>query len=372
VASVTVRNLTKIFAGGVKAVNQLDLDVKDGEFVVFLGPSGCGKTTTLNLIAGLDRQTSGAIMFDSDRVDHLPTHKRDIAMVFQSYALYPNMKVRDNLSFGLRIRGTPRSERDARVSEAAEILGIGDLLDRKPSQLSGGQRQRVALGRAIVRHPRIFLLDEPLSNVDAKLRSQMRMELKSLHQRLGATFIYVTHDQVEAMGMGDRIAIMNHGSLQQFDTPHRIYHSPANVFVAGFVGSPSMNLFKGRMTAANSFECPAFTYRWDKLGWPSQIVGHQVTFGVRPTDVRIQDSTSKLGSHIVGPVEFQEPLGADNFVSIRVGDQLMVVRADPNDEIATGDRLSINMPERSVHLFSEVDGGRLVAEAVATSGSSQP
>jgi multiple sugar transport system ATP-binding protein len=370
VASVTVRDLTKVFPGAVTAVSHLDLDVEDGEFVVFLGPSGCGKTTTLNMIAGLDRQTSGAIMFDSDRVDHLPTHKRDVAMVFQSYALYPNMKVRDNLSFGLRIRGTPREERDNRVREAADILGIGELLNRKPGQLSGGQRQRVALGRAIVRHPRVFLLDEPLSNVDAKLRSQMRMELKGLHRRLGATFIYVTHDQVEAMSMGDRIAVMNQGLLQQFDTPQTIYNSPANIFVAGFVGSPGMNLFQGSITNPVLFEGDAFSYQWAKKRWPTHMVGRQVTLGVRPTDARVHDSRLALESHATGTVEFQEPLGADNFLSIRLGNRMFVVRVDPSFEVDNGVRLSIHIPERSVHVFDGATGERLLADEIVTRDAS--
>jgi len=246
-ASVTYEHVTKRF-GDVVAVNDLDIHVEDKEFLVLLGPSGCGKTTTLRLLAGLEEITEGNIYIGDRLVNDVPPKDRDIAMVFQSYALYPHMSVYDNMAFGLKLRKTPKDEIDRRVREAAQMLGIEQLLDRKPKQLSGGQRQRVAVGRAIVREPQVFLMDEPLSNLDAKLRVQARAELSKLHHRLGTTFIYVTHDQTEAMTMGSRIALLKDGILQQFDTPQNLYDYPVNVFVAGFIGSPSMNFFDATLT----------------------------------------------------------------------------------------------------------------------------
>src|SRR5215217_4535162 len=247
-AGVTLDHVSKIF-GEVKAVNDLTIQIHDKEFLVLVGPSGCGKSTALRLIAGLEEATAGDIYIGDRRVNDVAPKDRDIAMVFQSYALYPHMTVYDNLAFGLKLRRTPKSEIDRRVKEAAEILGLGNLLARKPKQLSGGQRQRVALGRAIVREPQVFLMDEPLSNLDAKLRVQTRAELIKLHQRLQTTVIYVTHDQVEAMTMGSRIAVMRDGILQQLDTPQSLYDRPANTFVAGFIGSPSMNFFDAKVVS---------------------------------------------------------------------------------------------------------------------------
>ncbi|MCA9963509.1 MAG: ATP-binding cassette domain-containing protein, partial [Anaerolineales bacterium] len=241
-ASVTYRNVIKRF-GDVEVIKDLNLDIKDKEFVVFVGPSGCGKSTSLRMLAGLEEITAGEIMIGDRIVNDIPPKDRDIAMVFQSYALYPHMTVYDNMAFGLKLRKTPKTEIDRRVKEAAQSLGLQELLDRKPKQLSGGQRQRVAVGRAIVREPAVFLMDEPLSNLDAKLRVSARAEISRLHNRLETTFIYVTHDQVEAMTMGDRIAVMYDGILQQVDSPRNLYDSPANVFVAGFIGTPSMNFF---------------------------------------------------------------------------------------------------------------------------------
>ena len=248
-ASVTYDGVTKQF-GDVVAVNALNLDIKDKEFLVLVGPSGCGKSTALRCLAGLEEISDGRILIGDRTVNDVPPKDRNIAMVFQSYALYPHMSVYDNMAFGLRLRKTPKNEIDQRVQEAAKILGIENLLDRKPKQLSGGQRQRVALGRAIVREPAVFLLDEPLSNLDAKLRVQTRAELIRLHQRLGTTFIYVTHDQTEAMTMADRIAVLKDGLLQQIDTPQNLYDNPANVFVAGFIGSPAMNFFDATLTGS--------------------------------------------------------------------------------------------------------------------------
>src|SRR5574340_1134363 len=248
-ASVTYENVVKKF-GDMVAVDNMNFHVKDKEFLVLVGPSGCGKTTALRLLAGLEDITGGAISIGERVVNDVAPKDRDIAMVFQSYALYPHMSVYDNMAFGLRLRKTPKSEIDRRVKEAADILGIGQLLQRKPKQLSGGQRQRVALGRAIVREPKVFLMDEPLSNLDAKLRVQTRAEISKLHQRLETTFIYVTHDQTEAMTMATRIAVMKNGILQQLDTPQNLYDNPANMFVAGFIGSPAMNFFDAKVTGA--------------------------------------------------------------------------------------------------------------------------
>src|SRR5690349_22609672 len=249
-AQVVIRNLNKMF-DDVHAVKDVNLEIRDKEFLVLVGPSGCGKTTTLRMLAGLESITSGEILIGNTVVNQLAPMDRDIAMVFQNYALYPHMSVHDNMAFGLKMRKFERSEIDRRVREAADILGIGDLLKRKPRQLSGGQRQRVALGRAIVRHPRVFLFDEPLSNLDAKLRVQMRVELKKLHERLGTTAIYVTHDQVEAMTLGDRVVVMRDGWVQQVGDPMTLYNAPANRFVAGFIGSPAMNFATVRITAEN-------------------------------------------------------------------------------------------------------------------------
>src|SRR6188474_2425336 len=250
-AQITLDSLVKVYPGGVRVVDGINLEIRDQEFVVLVGPSGCGKTTTLRMVAGLESITSGRILIDDTVVNDLAPMDRDIAMVFQNYALYPHMSVYDNMAFGLKMRKFDKPEIDQRVRDAADILGIGELLTRKPRQLSGGQRQRVALGRAIVRHPRVFLFDEPLSNLDAKLRVQMRVELKKLHLRLGTTAIYVTHDQVEAMTLGDRVVVMKDGVVQQVGEPLELYNQPANKFVAGFIGSPAMNFAAVTVTEAN-------------------------------------------------------------------------------------------------------------------------
>src|SRR5579872_1684946 len=290
-ARVAMRSLNKKY-DEVHAVIDVNLDIRDQEFVVLVGPSGCGKTTTLRMVAGLESITSGNISIDEKVVNELPPMDRDIAMVFQNYALYPHMTVYDNMAFGLKMRKFDRPEIASRVKEAADILGIQDLLKRKPRQLSGGQRQRVALGRAIVRHPQVFLFDEPLSNLDAKLRVQMRVELKKLHERLGTTAIYVTHDQVEAMTLGDRVVVMRDGRVQQVGDPMELYNEPANRFVAGFIGSPAMNFFGVRITGENGgmwAEAEGI-----KIKVPGQLAprlgafaGREITLGVRPEDLRI-------------------------------------------------------------------------------------
>src|SRR5512134_3924626 len=289
-ARVAFENVVKKF-GDVIAVNNLNIDVADKEFLVFVGPSGCGKTTALRCLAGLEEITDGTIRIGDRVVNDVAPKDRDIAMVFQSYALYPHLSVYDNMAFGLKLRKTPKAEIDRRVKQAADILGIGDLLARKPRQLSGGQRQRVAVGRAIVRDPAVFLFDEPLSNLDAKLRVQTRAEISKLHQRLGTTFIYVTHDQVEALTMADRICVMKDGVLQQVDSPQHLYDHPGNVFVAGFIGSPSMNFFSGTITGTlDEMYVDSGTVRLripqgevEQIG--QENVGREVIFGVRPEDI---------------------------------------------------------------------------------------
>jgi multiple sugar transport system ATP-binding protein len=344
------------FYDSVHAVKDFNLQIRDKEFVVFVGPSGCGKTTTLRMIAGLEAISAGDISIDGQVINDLAPMDRDIAMVFQNYALYPHMSVYDNMAFGLKMRKFGRAEIAKRVKEAADILGIGELLKRKPRQLSGGQRQRVALGRAIVRHPRVFLFDEPLSNLDAKLRVQMRVELKKLHLRLGTTAIYVTHDQVEAMTLGDRVVVMKDGWIQQVGDPLELYDQPANKFVAGFIGSPAMNFAtvtmtdgNGRITAKNSgleIEVPA--PHADRL---RQHVGRQLTLGVRPENLHLASAADPEGLTFNSKVEVVEKLGSEILLDVRVGNDTMVAAVDPTVRAKVQDslRLAIN-PER-LHFF---------------------
>jgi len=352
---VVLKDINK-FYDSVHAVKDFNLQIRDKEFVVFVGPSGCGKTTTLRMIAGLEAISSGDISIDGQVVNELAPMDRDIAMVFQNYALYPHMSVYDNMAFGLKMRKFARPEIAKRVKEAADILGIGELLKRKPRQLSGGQRQRVALGRAIVRHPRVFLFDEPLSNLDAKLRVQMRVELKKLHLRLGTTAVYVTHDQVEAMTLGDRVVVMKDGLVQQVGEPLELYNQPANKFVAGFIGSPAMNFAavtmtdgNGRLTAKNSgleIEVPG--------GLADRLRGHvgrQLTLGIRPEDLHVARDADPAGLTFPSKIEVVEQLGSEILLDVRVGDDTMVAAVDPTvrAKVAETLRLAIN-PER-LHFF---------------------
>src|SRR6187200_996764 len=330
---VVLKDINKFF-DEVHAVKDVNLDIRDKEFVVLVGPSGCGKTTTLRMVAGLEAITSGRIMIDDKVINDLAPMDRDIAMVFQNYALYPHMSVYDNMAFGLKMRKFDRREIGQRVKEAADILGIGDYLKRKPRQLSGGQRQRVALGRAIVRHPRVFLFDEPLSNLDAKLRVQMRVELKKLHLRLGTTAIYVTHDQVEAMTLGDRVVVMKDGVVQQVGDPLELYNQPANKFVAGFIGSPAMNFAtvtmvdgNGRITAKNSgLEIEVPGPHADRL---RGHVGQQLTMGIRPENLHLASAADPEGLTFNSKVEVVEKLGSEILLDVRVGDDTMVAAVDP-------------------------------------------
>ncbi|HSP08876.1 MAG TPA: sn-glycerol-3-phosphate ABC transporter ATP-binding protein UgpC [Candidatus Dormibacteraeota bacterium] len=351
-ASVTFEHVTKRFAGGTLAVKDFSLEVKDTEFMVLVGPSGCGKSTVLRMLAGLEEITEGEIRIGDTVVNDMPPRDRDIAMVFQSYALYPHMTVHDNMAFGLRMRGMPREDINQRVEQAAGILELGPMLKRKPRQLSGGQRQRVALGRAIVREPQAFLLDEPLSNLDAKLRVQTRIELQKQHRALHATFIYVTHDQVEAMTMGDRIAVMRDGVLQQVGTPREIYDEPANMFVAGFVGSPTMNMVPvavdGVTVKASGFQA--------QLPKPSTVA--RAVLGVRP---EAMTETAREGAPSLEiKVEVTEILGADQFIYGVVGDDPITARVDPQLRIAPGDRLRLYLDTRRLHLFEPSTGDTLL------------
>jgi len=352
---VVLRNVNK-FYDSVHAVKDVNLQIRDKEFVVFVGPSGCGKTTTLRMIAGLEAISSGDISIDGQVVNNLPPMDRDIAMVFQNYALYPHMSVYGNMAFGLKMRKFARREIAKRVQEAADILDIGDYLKRKPRQLSGGQRQRVALGRAIVRHPRVFLFDEPLSNLDAKLRVQMRVELKKLHQRLGTTAVYVTHDQVEAMTLGDRVVVMRDGLVQQVGEPLDLYNSPANRFVAGFIGSPAMNFATvkmtdgdGRLTAKNAgLELEVPQSHIERL---KSHIGREVTLGIRPENLHVATDSDPAGFTFPSKVEVVEQLGSEILLDVRVGGDTMVAAVDPTIRARVQDQIRLAVNPARLHFF---------------------
>jgi multiple sugar transport system ATP-binding protein len=355
VARVTLENLNKIFRE-THAVRDVAFTVQDREFMVLLGPSGCGKSTTLRMIAGLEEITSGKIFIGDRLVNDLPPRDRDIAMVFQNYALYPHMTVFDNMAFGLRMRKFPKAEIGKRVRDAAEILGIQDLLRRKPRQLSGGERQRVAVGRAIVRHPQVFLFDEPLSNLDAQLRVQMRVELKRLHESLQATVIYVTHDQVEAMTLGDRIAVMKDGRIQQIGEPLEVYSKPRNKFVAGFIGSPAMNFIEvsiaedgGQLYAeAAGIRVPVPAEQSERL---AAYKARQVTLGIRPEDLREANPGDPGTASFEAEVEVVEPLGSEILLDVRVGQQPLIAQVHSTCRAKHHERIRLAyLPER-VHFF---------------------
>ncbi len=357
-ASVTFDHVYKRY-GEVTAVNDLNIHVEDKEFLVFVGPSGCGKTTSLRCLAGLEEISDGNILIGDRIVNDVPPKDRDIAMVFQSYALYPHMSVYDNMAFGLKLRKTPKAEIDRRVKEAAEILDIGHLLERKPKQLSGGQRQRVAVGRAIVREPAVFLFDEPLSNLDAKLRVQTRAQLTKLHQRLATTFIYVTHDQVEAMTMASRIAVMKDGLLQQIDTPQVLYDHPHNVFVAGFIGSPSMNFFDATLVESDGklevnsggFRLPVPQPKADE--W-RPYKGKQVVFGIRPEDIHAKPFVppSILEADLSAKVDVVEMMGNEIFLYLMSRDNKQFIgRVDPRVRSQVGDEIQLAVNMANAHIF---------------------
>jgi multiple sugar transport system ATP-binding protein len=356
-ASVTYENVMKKF-GDVTAVDDMNFHVDDKEFLVLVGPSGCGKTTALRLLAGLEEISSGQIKIGDRVVNDIAPKDRDIAMVFQSYALYPHLSVYDNMAFGLKLRKLPKDEIKRRVAEAAGVLGINELLDRKPRQLSGGQRQRVAVGRAIVREPKVFLFDEPLSNLDAKLRVQMRAEISKLHQRLQTTFIYVTHDQTEAMTMATRIAVINKGKLQQLDTPQKLYDNPGNLFVAGFIGSPAMNFFPGKLrkdggkliidTGDFSVPIPA------KKAAPYQgHVDKSVIFGIRPENIHDADFTPPNidAEKVAVKVDVTELMGNEILLYLVSGKNTFVARVDPRSKLRVGQQSQVMFDMDTIHIF---------------------
>ncbi len=357
-ATVELKNINKVYDGNVHAVKDANIVIQDKEFVVLVGPSGCGKTTTLRMIAGLEDISDGDLMIDNARMNDVPPKDRDIAMVFQNYALYPHMSVYDNMAFGLKIRKFSKNEISARVDEAARILDIGELLDRKPKQLSGGQRQRVAVGRAIVRKPKVFLFDEPLSNLDAKLRVQMRAEISSLHNRLQATMIYVTHDQVEAMTMGDKIVVMRDGLIQQIGDPLTLYNKPINRFVAGFIGSPPMNFLnvsveesgKDIVVVQDNMKLKITGEQAKKL---RSHVGKRVFFGIRPEDLQHAPQAKDL-SYIETKIEVVEPLGAEIHLYAKTGANYIISRVSPDVTVKVGDTVKfIPTPDKILFFDNE-------------------
>jgi len=371
VATVSLQHVYKEYPSDkgapVVAVTDFCLDIKDREFIVFVGPSGCGKSTTLRMIAGLEEISRGDVFIDDRRINDVPPKDRDIAMVFQNYALYPHMSVYDNMAFGLKLRKVPKDVIKRRVTDAAGILGIESFLDRKPKALSGGQRQRVAVGRAIVRQPKVFLFDEPLSNLDAKMRVQMRTEITKLHQRLQATMIYVTHDQVEAMTMGTRIVVMKDGLVQQADAPLHLYHNPQNAFVASFLGSPQMNLLKGVLHKNGD----SVTFKESgngsvelNLGSRPRFaasIGKDVTLGIRPEDCdAIFDETAPSAASFQAVVELVEPMGAETYLYITSGQHSMISRSHAAlDQSYVGRRLRFGVNCEKIHLFDTATGERI-------------
>jgi multiple sugar transport system ATP-binding protein len=356
-ASVTYRHVWKRF-GDFTALNDLDIEIEDKEFLVLVGPSGCGKTTALRCLAGLEEVSDGEVLIGNNVVNDVPPKDRDIAMVFQSYALYPHMTVYDNMAFGLKLRKTPKDEIKRRVEEAAGILGIEALLKRKPRELSGGQRQRVAVGRAIVREPKVFLFDEPLSNLDAKLRVQTRAEISKLHNRLQTTFIYVTHDQTEAMTMASRIAVMNKGLLQQLDTPQVLYDSPANLFVAGFIGSPAMNFFSAKIRKDAGeliVDADAFAVKvpQSRTAIYSHLVDKDVIFGIRPEDIHnpMFVPPNITAAEIGAKVDVTELMGNEIFLYLVSGKHDYVARVDPRTRFSIGEEVKLVFNMDNFHIF---------------------
>jgi multiple sugar transport system ATP-binding protein len=365
VSRIEIVGLTQQFKGH-RAVDGVDLVIEDGDFVVLLGPSGCGKTTLLRMIAGLLEPTSGSIRIDGEDVTGLPPKKRNLAMVFQSYALYPHLSVEKNLAFPLGVLGMPAEEKKARVDRAAAALGLEKLLQRKPAELSGGQRQRVAVGRALVREPSAYLMDEPLSNLDAKLRTATRQELSELHDRLAATFVYVTHDQVEAMTMATKIVVLNGGRVEQLGTPEEVYDRPASVFVAGFIGAPPMNLIDG-VVGSTAGMVTAAGPGVDARLWEGETESRDVVIGVRPEHLSL-DGHATGALRVEGDVERVENLGSEQVVYLRVGDRLITARDGRHSRFTRDQRIALGAPIEHVHLFDRASGRRL--EWIADSAAS--
>ncbi|MBR2476638.1 MAG: sn-glycerol-3-phosphate ABC transporter ATP-binding protein UgpC [Clostridia bacterium] len=361
-AGLKLDHIYKRYAGGVTAVSDFTLDIQDKEFIVLVGPSGCGKSTTLRMIAGLEEISEGELYIDGELVNDKAPKDRDIAMVFQNYALYPHMTVFENMAFGLKLRKTPKDEIRRRVNEAAKILDIEHLLDRKPKALSGGQRQRVALGRAIVREPKVFLMDEPLSNLDAKLRVQMRTEIGKLHKRLKTTFIYVTHDQTEAMTMGSRIIVMKDGFVQQIDSPANLYSNPVNMFVAGFIGSPQMNFVDARVEEGNKdiyLKGNGFSVKLPE-GKAAKVreagvIGKTVVLGVRPEDIHDEEAflAANEENQIDAYVELTEMMGAETYLYLKIGEVAFTARVNPRSTAKHGDDIKIVFDSNKIHLFDK-------------------
>ncbi len=366
-AKVRVVNVTKVYAHGVKAIDDVDLEIHDREFIVLVGPSGSGKSTILRMIAGLEEVTGGEIYIDGRMVNDVLPKDRDIAMVFQDYALYPHMTVFDNIAFGLKMRKFPRSDIHRRVTDTARMLGIQGLLQRKPKQISGGERQRVALGRAIVRNPKVFLMDEPLSNLDAKLRVQMRLEIHRLHRNMSATVIYVTHDQTEAMTMGTRIVVLKDGVVQQVDTPREIYTNPANTFVASFIGTPPMNLLHGHLTREDGqirISWPEGFLRFPQgkgeraiaAGYP----GSEIIVGIRPEHVHLASGNEPDGCCVKGEVDVVENMGAECCASIAATCGSLMMKVPSETRMLQGEQVCLDFDAGRVHLFDAASGKRVV------------
>lgn len=365
-ATVEMDGIRKEYDGGVVAVHGVDLVVAAGELVVLVGPSGCGKSTTLRMVAGLESISSGRLLIGGQLVNDVPPSERDIAMVFQSYALYPHMTVRENMAFALRLRKRPQREITSSVNAAAATLGLTELLERRPRQLSGGQRQRVAIGRAIVREPSVFLFDEPLSNLDAALRGEMRRELAALHARLGATMLYVTHDQIEAMTLGDRIVVMHQGRVRQVDTPARVYEQPADTFVAGFLGSPPMNLLAGQVVRDGDALCvrlngaPSVTITLPPVYEPAELpASGAVILGLRPEHLRVVGEVKSSDDSFPVTVELAEPLGHEQLLHLRSGDVRLTVRGAPGARPVPGSALRVLADAAHLHLFDAASGDSL-------------
>jgi multiple sugar transport system ATP-binding protein len=354
-ASVSFDRIEKNF-GTVKVIHGISFDIADGEFVVLVGPSGCGKSTLLRMLAGLEEISGGDIAIDGKVINELDSKDRDIAMVFQSYALYPHMTVRDNMAFSLKLRKAEKSLTDKRVGDAAQILNLDQLLDRYPRELSGGQRQRVAMGRAIVRDPKVFLFDEPLSNLDAKLRVAMRAEIKALHQRLKTTTVYVTHDQIEAMTMADRIVVMHDGIVEQIGTPLELFDRPGNLFVAQFIGSPAMNVFAGRLRSEQGRHwVEADGQQWPVGALGSARDGHGVHYGIRPGDISLADA----GQGIPATVVVVEPTGAETEIILRVGETVLTLVLHGRTDVRPDQVVGLQIAVDKVHLFDKSDGKRI-------------
>ena len=358
-ATIQLKNVFKRYDNGFEAVKDFNLDIQDKEFIIFVGPSGCGKSTTLRMVAGLEEITDGELLIDGKLMNYVEPKDRDIAMVFQNYALYPHMSVYENMAFSLKLKKTPKEEIDQKVREAAKILDLDELLDRKPAQLSGGQRQRVAMGRAIVRNPKVFLMDEPLSNLDAKLRVQMRTEISKLHQRLGNTIIYVTHDQTEAMTLGTRIVVMNHGVVQQVDTPKNLYNHPDNLFVAGFIGSPQMNFVKCDVVEKDGEICLVFgestvtvSDNRAKILKENGYIGKQVMMGIRPEDLYDKEKSLREYKDVVkATVSVYELVGSEVYLYFELAGSNMVARVNADTNAAVGKEVELYLDSDAMHLF---------------------